>query len=54
MKEIRLAYIEKVLEEISKLDNAVERDIYLRQLAEEFSLSLDALKQQQRKIFYSI
>lgn len=50
----RLAYIEKVLEEISKLDNAVERDIYLRQLAEEFSLSLDALKQQQRKIFYSI
>lgn len=50
----RLDYIEKVLEEISKLDNPIERDIYLRQLADEFSLSIDALKQQQRKIYYSI
>ena len=33
--------------EISQLNNAVERDLYIRQLAEEFSLSLDALKQQQ-------
>jgi DNA primase len=34
------------LKEISRLDKAVEKDLYLRQLADEFSLSLDALKQQ--------
>lgn len=47
----RLQYIEEVLKEISMLDKAVEKDLYLRQLANEFSLSLDALMQQltQRK-----
>ncbi|WP_174730196.1 DNA primase [Mesobacillus harenae] len=43
----RLLYIEEVLREISRLEKAVEKDHYLRQLASEFSLSLDALKQQQ-------
>jgi DNA primase len=42
----RLQYIEEVLKEISMLDKAVEKDYYLRQLAAEFSLSLEALKQQ--------
>jgi DNA primase len=42
----RLQYIEEVLKEISLLDKAVEKDLYLRQLANEFSLSLDALAQQ--------
>ncbi|MBS8264938.1 DNA primase [Mesobacillus boroniphilus] len=42
----RLQYIEEVLKEISTLDKAVEKDLYLRQLANEFSLSLDALVQQ--------
>lgn len=42
----RIRYIEEVLKEISGLTKAVERDHYLRQLSEEFSLSLDALKQQ--------
>ncbi len=42
----RLQYIEKVLEEITKLKSAVEKDLYLRQLAEEFSLSLESLKQE--------
>ncbi|WLR60574.1 DNA primase [Guptibacillus hwajinpoensis] len=42
----RIRYIEEVLKEISGLSNPVERDHYLRQLSEEFSLSLDALKQQ--------
>lgn len=46
---IRLQYIEEVLKEISLLDKVVERDHYLRQLASEFSLSLDALKQQQKQ-----
>ena len=47
----RIQYIEEVLKEISRLSNAVERDHYLRQLSSEFSLSLDALEQQQRKFF---
>ncbi|TWI57760.1 DNA primase [Halalkalibacter nanhaiisediminis] len=47
----RMRYIEDVLAEISTLNRAVERDHYLRQLADEFSLSLDALKQEQFQIF---
>ncbi len=47
----RLAYIEKVLREIAKLPRAVERDHYLRQLADEFSLSLDTLRQDLYRIF---
>jgi DNA primase len=46
----RLQYIEEVLKEISSLDKAVEKDLYLRQLANEFSLSLDALVQQQNQL----
>jgi DNA primase len=46
----RLQYIEEVLKEISVLDKAVEKDMYLRQLANEFSLSLDALVQQQNQL----
>lgn len=49
----QLEYIEQILKEISSLPKAVERDHYLRQLASEFSLSLDALKEQQRHIFFS-
>ncbi|WP_391560219.1 DNA primase [Robertmurraya sp.] len=50
---IRLQYIEEVLKEISQLEKVVERDHYLRQLASEFSLSLDALKQQQKQFFFA-
>jgi len=46
----RLRYIEEVLVELNKIKNPVEQDLYLRQLAEEFSLSLDALKQQQKAL----
>ena len=49
----QLAYIEQIIKEISSLDKAVERDHYLRQLASEFSLSLEALKQQQRQIYFA-
>jgi DNA primase len=49
----RLQYIEEVLKEISQLGKAVERDHYLRQLSNEFSLSLEALKEQQKQIFYA-
>lgn len=46
----RLQYIEEVLKEISTLEKAVEKDLYLRQLAKEFSLSLDALNHQQNQL----
>ena len=49
----RIQYIEEVLKEISRLPNAVERDHYLRQLSSEFTLSLDALEQQQRQVFFA-
>ncbi|WP_042458503.1 DNA primase [Neobacillus dielmonensis] len=49
----RLSYIEEIIKEISKLSKAVERDHYLRQLASEFSLSLDALEQQQKQIYFA-
>ncbi|WP_026689214.1 DNA primase [Alteribacter aurantiacus] len=42
----RMEYVEKMLVEVSKLNRAVERDHYSRQLADEFSLSLDVLKQE--------
>lgn len=47
----RIRYIEEVLREISGLTKAVERDHYLRQLSQEFSLSLDALKQQAAQFY---
>lgn len=49
----RLQYIEEVLKEISTLDKAVEKDLYLRQLANEFSLSLDALAQQLNQLVHA-
>lgn len=45
----KLEYIEKSLKAISKLTNIVERDLYTRQLAEEFSLSLEALTEQRNQ-----
>ncbi|WP_193437423.1 DNA primase [Sporolactobacillus pectinivorans] len=47
----RLLYIEDILKEIITLRRAVERDHYLRLLAEEFSISLDALKRQEMQMY---
>ncbi|MBH0158487.1 MULTISPECIES: DNA primase [Fictibacillus] len=47
----RMIYIEEIIQEIARLPKAVERDHYLRQIASEFNLSLDALKQQQTQTF---
>ncbi|MBM7097092.1 DNA primase [Bacillus sp. H-16] len=47
----QIEYVEKMLSEVSKLNRAVERDHYIRQLAEEFNLSLDALKQELIQIY---
>ena len=49
----RIQYIEDILTGDFKASNPVERDHYLRQLSSEFSLSLDALEQQQRQVFFS-
>lgn len=47
----RMQYIKDVLSEITSLANSIERDHYVRQLAEEFSLSLDALKQELYRLY---
>ncbi|WP_158322876.1 DNA primase [Lederbergia ruris] len=41
-----LDFIDRAIIEIAKLGNAVERDMYIRQLSEEFTLSLEALMSQ--------
>lgn len=46
----KIRYIEEALNEISQLEKAIERDHYMRQIALEFSISLDALKQQHSQI----
>jgi len=51
-EDSRFRYVQKALELITELPFAVERDHYLRELAEEFRLSLDALKQEQRRIYF--
>ncbi|MFZ3588186.1 DNA primase [Bacillus sp. DJP31] len=47
----RISYIDEVLKEIAQLEKPVERDHYLRSLAEEFSISLEALKSQQFQVY---
>ncbi|WP_430534360.1 DNA primase [Listeria rocourtiae] len=42
----KIAYLGEALVEIGKLDQAVERELYLKQLGSEFELSMEALKQQ--------
>ena len=42
----RLKYIDKVLDELTRVTSAVEREMYLNQLAENFDLSTESLKEQ--------
>ncbi|MBC1511753.1 DNA primase [Listeria booriae] len=42
----KIAYLGEALAEIGKLDQAIERELYLKQLGSEFDLSMEALKQQ--------
>ncbi|MCA1009708.1 DNA primase [Halobacillus halophilus] len=46
----RIAYIEKVLQEVALLDRAVEREHYLNELASEFQMSVDTLKEEVHRI----
>lgn len=48
----KLKMVEKALEIITDLPTAVERDHYLRQLAQNYDLSFDAVKIEQRRIYY--
>ncbi|MGP7819060.1 DNA primase [Niallia sp. 01092] len=50
----KLTYIEEVIGEVAKLEKAVEKDFYIRQLASEFSISLEALLQQEKQVAESI
>ncbi|PTM59464.1 DNA primase [Desmospora activa] len=45
----RMQYLTQAVEVVAQLPRAIERDHYLRRLSEEFGISLDALKQEQRK-----
>ena len=47
----RMKYLTRALDVISDLSLAIERDHYLRRLADEFRLSLDALKEEQKRIW---
>ncbi|OAS85041.1 MULTISPECIES: DNA primase [Metabacillus] len=42
----RLQYIENVILELSKLESAVEKEIFLKQISREFDLSMEVLKDQ--------
>ncbi|GEN52043.1 DNA primase [Halobacillus faecis] len=46
----RITYIEKVLQEIAGLDRAVEREHYLNEIATEFQLSVETLKEEVQRI----
>lgn len=46
----RIAYIEQMLNELLTLSSAVERDVYLKQLAIEFDISVDTLKEQYQQL----
>ncbi|MFC0522577.1 DNA primase [Pontibacillus salicampi] len=42
----RIAYIEKVLDEVSKMEKPIERDYYVRELAAEHDFSVEALEKE--------
>ncbi len=44
-------FIEKALAIVNELNSPVERDLYLRQLAEEYAISLDTLKWEARRLY---
>ena len=48
----RLGYIEKILSELLTVTSAGERELYFKQLASEFELSIDSLKEQFQQKFH--
>jgi DNA primase len=50
-KNDQARYVKEALAVIARLKSPVERDMYERQIAEEFSLSLDALKLEAKRVY---
>lgn len=48
----RLGYIETILTELLTVPSAIEREVYLKQLAEEFDITLETLQEQFQQTFY--
>ncbi|MED1205106.1 DNA primase [Heyndrickxia acidicola] len=48
----KLQYIEEIIKEIAKLEKAIEREHYMKQLADEFDISLEALSAQQQQVYF--
>ncbi|MFD1705432.1 DNA primase [Siminovitchia sediminis] len=46
----KLKFIEEAMFELSQLSNPIERELYTRQIAEEFSISLEVLEKQQKQL----
>ncbi|MGI8316116.1 DNA primase [Halobacillus mangrovi] len=46
----RIAYIENVLQEVALLERAVEREHYINELANEFEMSVETLKEEVQRI----
>lgn len=46
----RTKYVLKAIQEVAKLPHAIEQDHYLRNIAEEFKISFDSIKEEQQKI----
>lgn len=49
----RFDYIEKMLTELLTVASAIEREVYLKQLAEEFDITLETLQEQFQQTFYA-
>ena len=45
-ENIRLKYIETILKELTRVTSAVERELYLKQIEEEFDVSVESLREQ--------
>jgi DNA primase len=48
---VKIQYIHDVLEEIAKLDKPIEREHYLQQVSKDFSMPIEALKQELGDIY---
>ncbi|MDN6731284.1 MAG: DNA primase, partial [Atopostipes suicloacalis] len=49
----QIQYIEAILKELTKVDSLVERELYFKQLSEEFDISLETLKSQFETVMQS-
>ncbi|MDN6162251.1 MAG: DNA primase, partial [Atopostipes sp.] len=50
----KIQYIESVLKELTKVDSLIEREVYFKQLAEEFDITLETLKSQFETVMQTV